>query len=125
MAVAFSGFSPCWVGRHYGTSRRETEMRMSCRSLILLLALVLPAGRAFSQGAQSGAISGSVTDPTGAVIGNATVTVVNDATQNVERTVTTTGDGLFSATLLPPGDYTVSVKASGFKAFTEKVTVLL
>jgi hypothetical protein len=100
-------------------------MKVFGRSLILLLAVVLPAGRAFCQGAQSGAISGSVTDPTGAVVSNATVTVVNNATQSVERTVTTTSDGLFSATLLPPGDYTVSVKASGFKTFSEKVSVLL
>jgi len=100
-------------------------MKMFGRLFILLLAFALPAGIAFSQSAQSGAILGSVTDPTGAVVANATVTVVNDATKNVERTVTTTGDGLFSATLLPPGDYTVNVKASGFKAFTEKVTVVL
>jgi hypothetical protein len=39
--------------------------------------------------------------------------------------VSTTSDGLFSATLLPPGEYTVNVRAPGFKAFSEKVTVLL
>jgi hypothetical protein len=39
--------------------------------------------------------------------------------------VSTTSDGLFSATLLPPGDYTVTVKAPGFKSVTEKITVLL
>lgn len=92
--------------------------------VLLILSLFL-TGIAFSQGAQSGAISGSVTDPSGAVIGSATVTVVNDATKNVERTVTTTGDGLFSATLLPPGDYTVTVTKSGFKTFSQKVTVRL
>jgi Carboxypeptidase regulatory-like domain len=92
---------------------------------VLFLFLLVLAGAAFSQGAQSGAISGSVTDPSGAVIGSATVTVVNDATKNVERTVTTTGDGLFSATLLPPGDYTLTVTKSGFKTFSQKVTVLL
>jgi hypothetical protein len=103
----------------------EHIMKMFGRLFILLLAVALPAGIAFPQGAQSGAILGAVTDPTGAVVANATVTVVNEATKNVERTVTTTSDGLFSATLLPPGDYTVSVKASGFKAFSEKVTVVL
>lgn len=100
-------------------------IRILSRSAVLLLALLLLAGVAFPQGAQSGAISGAVTDPSGAVIGGATVTVVNNATKNVERTVVTTNDGLFSATLLPPGDYTVTVKASGFKALSEKVEVLL
>ncbi|HXB22088.1 MAG TPA: carboxypeptidase regulatory-like domain-containing protein [Candidatus Solibacter sp.] len=95
------------------------------RSVVLLVLLLLLAGIAFSQSAQSGAISGSVTDPSGAVIGNATITIVNDATKNVERTVASTGDGLFTVTLLPPGDYTVNIKAAGFKQFSEKVTVIL
>jgi hypothetical protein len=100
-------------------------MRSYLRLLVLLLVVSLPAGIAFSQGAQSGAISGTVKDPSGAVVSSATVTVVNDATKSVERTVSTTSDGLFSATLLPPGDYTVTVKAQGFKSFSEKVSVLL
>lgn len=97
---------------------------MARLGVLLVLSLFL-TGIAFSQGVQSGAIAGSVTDPSGAVIGEATVTVVNDATKNVERKVTTTGDGLFSATLLPPGDYTVTVTKSGFKTFSQKVQVLL
>src|SRR5690349_9453348 len=97
---------------------------MARMGVLLVLSLFL-TGIAFSQGVQSGAISGSVTDPSGAVIGEATVTVVNDATKNVERKVTTTGDGLFSATLLPPGGYTVTVTKSGFKTFSQKVQVLL
>jgi hypothetical protein len=92
---------------------------------VLLLAVAFLAGSAFSQDAQSGAISGSVKDPSGAVINAATVTVTNDATKRIERTVNTTGDGLFSATLLPPGDYTVTVKAPGFKSFAEKISVQL
>lgn len=87
--------------------------------------LLLLAGTAFSQSTQSGAISGSVTDPSGAVIGNATITIFNDATKSVERTVVSTNDGLFSVALLPPGTYTVTIKEAGFKAFSEKMTVLL
>jgi hypothetical protein len=83
------------------------------------------AGIAVSQGSQSGGISGSVKDTTGAVITGATVTITNNATKNVERSAVTTSDGLFSATLLPPGDYTVAVKAPGFKAYSGQVTVLL
>src|SRR5215469_4186512 len=100
-------------------------IRILARSVMLLLTSMLLTAVAVSQSAQSGAISGSVTDPSGAVIGNATITIVNDATKNVERTVVSTSDGLFSATLLPPGDYTVNVKAAGFKSFSAKATVLL
>src|SRR5260370_11252380 len=100
-------------------------IRVLARSASLLLTWLLLAATAVSQSAQSGAISGAVTDPSGAVIGNATITIVNDATKNVERTVVSTADGLFSATLLPPGDYTVSIKAAGFKSYSVKATVLL
>jgi hypothetical protein len=99
--------------------------RLVSRFVVLLLLSLLAAGIAFSQGTQSGAISGSVRDTTGAVISGATVTVVNDATKNVERTATTTSDGLFSASLLPPGSYTVTITKTGFKTFTEKLDVLL
>jgi hypothetical protein len=94
-------------------------------SLVLFLLSALLAGTAFSQGAQSGAIAGTVSDPSGAVIGGATVSILNDATKSVERTVTSTGNGLFSASLLPPGDYTVNVTKPGFKKYAEKVQVLL
>ena len=100
-------------------------MKSGARLIFLLLTAVVLTGTAFPQGAQSGAISGSVKDPSGAVIGNATVTVTNNATNIVQRTVVSSGDGLFSATLLPPGDYTVSIKAQGFKAHSAQVTVLL
>src|SRR5436309_6136293 len=95
------------------------------RPAVLLLLSLLLAGIAFSQGTQSGAISGSVKDPSGAVVSSATITVVNNATKNVERTVASTKEGLFSATLLPPGDYTVTIKAPGFKPFSGQVDVLL
>lgn len=95
------------------------------QSAVFIVTIVLLASMTFAQGAQSGAIAGSVKDPSGAVISGATVTIINNATKNVERSVKTTGDGLFTATLLPPGDYTVSVKASGFSTYSNKVEVLL
>lgn len=99
----------------------KTFVHFLCVSLMLLFLI----GSAFPQGTQSGAITGTVTDPSGAVVGKAEVTIVNDATKGVERTTTTTSDGLFSATLLPPGTYIVTVKAKGFKGFSERVDVLL
>ena len=103
-------------------------IRVHLRFAGFLSVLLLLAGTAFSQTGQSGAISGSVKDAQGAVVPGATVTITNDATQQVERTVAPTSDGLFSATLLPPGDYTVTIKApsnANFKVFTAKVAVRL
>jgi hypothetical protein len=88
-----------------------------------LFLLVLFAGYAFSQGTQAGGITGIVKDTSGALISGANVTIVNDATGNQERAIITTGDGAFSANLLRPGDYTVTIKAQGFKTYTAKVPV--
>jgi Carboxypeptidase regulatory-like domain len=79
--------------------------------VILLLAVV-----AYSQTFR-GAINGTVTDPSGAVVANASVTATNMAT-DVAITATTTSDGAFSFQDLPLGTYKISVSASGFKPVT-------
>ena len=69
-----------------------------------------------------GTISGTVTDATGAVIPNATITVTNKATGAV-RTLTTAADSLYSAPALPAGDYEVSAAAQGFRNEVRAATV--
>jgi hypothetical protein len=64
-------------------------------------------------------IQGTVTDPSRAVIPNATVTVTNQGTQTV-RTTQTTGSGFYRVGELPPGLYTVEVAASGFETSTNR-----
>ncbi len=67
---------------------------------------------------QTGEISGTVTDPNGAVVPNATVTV-SGVSVGFSRTATTNSDGYYAFRLLPPGLYNVSVAAvSGFSAKT-------
>lgn len=61
----------------------------------------------------TGAVNGVVTDPSGAVIPNATVIVHNIGT-SIDTTVTTNEDGLYSARFLPIGQYQVTVLATGF-----------
>ncbi len=61
-----------------------------------------------------GRISGTITDPAGAVLPNVPVTVTNEAT-NLTRTVTTDEDGFYVVTNLPVGNYTLLVEQSGFK----------
>ena len=66
--------------------------------------------------AQTGSISGTVEDDTGAVIQGAEVTVHNLGS-GATRTATSSGVGSFSVTDLPPGTYEITVKSTGFKAF--------
>jgi len=79
----------------------------------LLLPLFL-GSIGFAQGGATGAIGGVVQDQSGAVIANAKVSVKSEATDEVLRQVTTDASGIFTATLLPVGTYTVEVNASGF-----------
>ncbi len=64
-----------------------------------------------------GAINGTVTDATGAVVPKANVTATNTGT-SIAQSMVTTGSGEFSFQDLPPGPYTVSVTASGFQPVT-------
>ena len=74
---------------------------------------------AFAQSqASTGQIVGTVKDPQGGSVPNATVTVTNTAT-GLTQTLTTNQDGLFRAVLLPVGDYSVKVIAQGFGEFTQ------
>ncbi len=63
-----------------------------------------------------GVVTGTVFDPTGAVLPNASITLTNVAT-NVEQSGATGSDGSYRFNLVPPGIYKLSVKAPGF---TEK-----
>jgi hypothetical protein len=64
-----------------------------------------------------GTIGGTVTDPNGAAVPGASVTVKNIAT-NVASTVTTSDEGSYTVPLLQPGTYTVSATSGGFKTTT-------
>jgi hypothetical protein len=80
--------------------------------LVVCASLVLHSLPAFAQ-RNLGHIYGSVTDPTGAVIPGATVTVV-DVARGVTRMLTTDNAGEYSAPSLVPGTYTVRGEAKGF-----------
>src|ERR1700690_4146684 len=86
------------------------------RNRILPILAFFPclAGAAWAQGGATGAIGRKVQDATGAVIPNAKVGIQSQATAEVVRQITSDSSGLFTATLLPVGTYTVEVTASGF-----------
>jgi len=82
------------------------------RLLLALLGLFLTP--AVFAGGPTGTITGTVTDPSGAVVRNARITVINEATNTV-RDVETNGDGDFTVALLPPGRYRVTAEVAGFR----------
>jgi len=67
-------------------------------------------------------IVGSVTDNTGAILPNASISALSLATQET-RKVQSTSTGDYTFTLLNPGSYTVSVSVNGFKTFVSTVTL--
>jgi len=88
----------------------------------LLAILVLSAG-AFAQGGGNVAITGTVIDPSGAVVTGAQVKVTQKNTL-AARTVTTNNSGQFTFPSLPPTTYTVTVQAQGFKQYVQDVALL-
>jgi hypothetical protein len=87
----------------------------SVRLLIALFVFAVSATVGFGQVTPNGSITGTVTDPHGAVVPNATVTVKNSETGR-QRTATTSDSGIFSIPQIPTGMYVVTVEAaSGFK----------
>jgi Carboxypeptidase regulatory-like domain len=82
--------------------------------MFLVLLMSISAARVMAQGGATGAISGTVQDPSGAVIANAKAHITSEATSQVVRELTADTSGNFTATLLPVGTYKVEVSAQGF-----------
>src|SRR5690242_6944644 len=79
--------------------------------LVIFLCPLLARGQAV------GIISGTVADPTGAVIPNASVTLTENGT-GTSRSAMTNNDGIYFAPNLLVGTYSISVSAPGFAAKT-------
>ncbi|MFN2453204.1 MAG: carboxypeptidase regulatory-like domain-containing protein [Pyrinomonadaceae bacterium] len=92
-------------------------------SLAALLLLVCMSALAIAQTTINGAIGGVVKDPQGAIVPNATVTVRNVET-NKEGTATSDDEGRFRVVQLDPGNYAVTINASGFGTFTQDQVVV-
>ena len=84
--------------------------------ILVVFALAISAtGVAFAQGTSS-RITGTVTDASGAVLPDATVTLRNEGTGQT-LTAQTSGSGTYSFDLIPVGTYTVTIEKQGFKKF--------
>lgn len=96
-------------------------MRKTCMTrLFLVLLMLLGVSRAVFSQVSGGTINGTVYDPSGAVVPGAQVEIQNSAT-GITRTITSNGEGFYSAPNLNPGNYEVVVSASGFRPSKENV----
>ncbi len=98
----------------HGKTARPFFLRMLALGLFLVFLCGAPFARAVETSAR---IKGTVTDPTGAVIPNATVTATNEATGVVYTTVSQP-NGDYQFLQLPVGVYDLSTNVSGFKSYT-------
>jgi outer membrane receptor protein involved in Fe transport len=80
----------------------------------MLLGFIIFVGAALSAQTFRGTILGTITDPSGAVVSGAKVTVRNTNT-GLERTAQTSADGSYSIPELPIGTYSVTVNQPGFQ----------
>ena len=92
--------------------RRLCEAKCSLKLFVLLLS-ISTAGLAFGQ-TDNQQISGTVTDATGASVGQADITVTNEAT-NVSRAVKSNDGGNYVVLNVPVGVYTITTTKAGFK----------
>src|SRR5271154_2357954 len=88
-----------------------------CKGLCIIGLVLMLAGISMAQSSGTGAITGTVTDPSGAVVPNVTVTVTSLDNGEV-RTTTTSGTGSYQVNLLLPGNYSVKFEAAGFQSST-------
>src|SRR5215210_7894116 len=94
--------------------RNMTKLKSSL--IVSVLLLVLPVVCFAQTTASTSAVTGTVTDPTGAVVAGATVTLVDSKTSQ-ERTTTTNDRGVYQFAQIPPGQgYSLKFTATGFES---------
>src|SRR6202166_617487 len=116
------------TGRHSLTfdrcSMSALSLRTSCTLIAAgpLLAFLLLASVAWGQATTS--VRGSVTDPGANALLGASVVLANSESKT-ERTATTRDQGEYQFLFVPPGTYTLTVKAAGFRDYEQKGLTLL
>ena len=90
----------------------RSAFRFFASGVVLLFLLVISVS---AQGNQTGSITGVVSDQKGDVVAGATVELISTATGASVRTMTTDGEGRYTANLVPPGIYRLEVSAANFK----------
>ncbi len=99
--------------------RGRARLFLSCL-LLAALSMFAAAPVTFAQGS-AGTVRGDVKDPNGAVVPNATVTLID--ARGGERKATTTNSGSYTFTSVDPGQYTVRVEGPGFKTSEQQFSL--
>lgn len=92
--------------------------------MLALILLVGGASQLVAQSVSSGDIVGVVTDPSGAVLSNASVTLKSQENGSTQAQ-STNSRGMYRFSLLPPGRYTVSAAVSGFREVNATAVVTI
>ncbi len=92
--------------------RRWSSVAMSAVAIVVLA--IFGAGLCVAQTASTGALSGTITDPSGAVVAGVQIKLTNETTGET-RNVTSRSDGSFLIPLLAPGSYRLETIMTGFK----------
>jgi hypothetical protein len=95
---------------------------MNWRMISAAVIAVVANTSIWAQSSGTGAVKGTITDQSGAVITMAAITLTNTATGQARSTVSD-GSGGYSFSFLPPATYSVSASAAGFKTVSVSVTV--
>jgi hypothetical protein len=95
----------------------------SCRKLVVSLSLVILCSALTFGQSTYGSITGSVTDPSGAAVDGATVTLTNTGTSE-KHTQTTSDQGTYSFVNVIPGQYRLDIEKTGFKRFSHPNVVV-
>src|SRR5579872_4285535 len=90
-----------------------TKLRFFLVSLFVLLFAVAAMAQI-----QNGQFAGTVTDPSGAAVANAKVTITNQGT-GLSVNATSNAAGAYQVSELPPGAYKITIEAAGFKTFSD------
>jgi hypothetical protein len=112
--VYFSFLTKCVLKSREG---REMKRWAAAIAGVVFLTLAVWVGRAGAQTANTATVLGTVTDPSGAVIGGATVTLTNTGT-GISQTTAANSAGQYTFPSVRPGTYSVKVTMTGFQTAT-------
>jgi len=87
--------------------------------LVIFLAVLAVSTKGWGQASYTAQVRGTLTDQSGAVVANATVTITNDGT-NIAQTTHTDDHGEYFLTGLRPAVYVLKARAPGFRVATSR-----
>ena len=96
-------------------------MSAAVRVMTVFAMIILAVGTGLTQ-THLGSIRGTVIDPTDARVAGATVEIVHAST-NIRRVLTTSGEGMFVFSQLPPGEFSISIGRDGYKTYVSRMVL--